>query len=67
MLSILLVDSSFWRKFTDKIGFFGRGGQIRTADLTDPNRARYQTALRPERNNGRGGCAEETCMSREGI
>jgi hypothetical protein len=26
----------------------GRGGQIRTADLTDPNRARYQTALRPE-------------------
>src|SRR5690606_15484809 len=27
----------------------GRGGQIRTADLTDPNRARYQTALRPER------------------
>lgn len=27
---------------------FSRGGQIRTADLTDPNRARYQTALRPE-------------------
>src|SRR5687767_3143338 len=26
---------------------FCRGGQIRTADLTDPNRARYQTALRP--------------------
>ena len=26
----------------------GRGGQIRTADLTDPNRARYQPALRPE-------------------
>ena len=25
-----------------------RGGQIRTADLTDPNRARYQTALRPD-------------------
>ena len=25
----------------------GRGGQIRTADLSDPNRARYQTALRP--------------------
>lgn len=32
------------------VSFFllGRGGQIRTADLTDPNRARYQTALRPE-------------------
>ena len=27
---------------------FSRGGQIRTADLSDPNRARYQTALRPE-------------------
>lgn len=27
---------------------FSRGGQIRTADLTDPNRARYQTALRPD-------------------
>ena len=28
---------------------YRRGGQIRTADLSDPNRARYQTALRPER------------------
>ena len=25
-----------------------RGGQIRTADLSDPNRTRYQAALRPE-------------------
>jgi hypothetical protein len=30
-----------------------RGGQIRTADLTDPNRARYQTALRPVCAGGR--------------
>ena len=35
-------------------GFLGRGGQIRTADLTDPNRARYQTALRPEYDSRRG-------------
>ena len=26
-----------------------RGGQIRTADLSDPNRTRYQAALRPGR------------------
>ncbi len=32
-----------------------RGGQIRTADLTDPNRARYQTALRPASGRGRKG------------
>ncbi len=25
----------------------GRGERIRTSDLTVPNRARYQTALRP--------------------
>ena len=31
---------------------FSRGGQIRTADLSDPNRARYQTALRPETEAG---------------
>ncbi len=31
---------------------FCRGGQIRTADLTDPNRARYQTALRPASGPG---------------
>src|SRR6478609_10381092 len=27
---------------------FRRGGEIRTLDLTIPNRARYQTALRPD-------------------
>ena len=32
----------------DLVLCFSRGGQIRTADLSDPNRARYQTALRPE-------------------
>src|SRR5690606_18255465 len=28
----------------------GRGERIRTSDLTVPNRARYQTALRPEKS-----------------
>ena len=27
----------------------GRGERIRTSDLTVPNRTRYQTALRPDR------------------
>ena len=41
-----------------------RGGQIRTADLTDPNRARYQTALRPEASSdGAGGCAANLALS----
>lgn len=47
-----------------RTGFFGRGGQIRTADLTDPNRARYQTALRPVHNSGgRAGWAHLSNMS----
>lgn len=28
-----------------------RDGEIRTHDLTHPKRARYQTALRPEKSN----------------
>lgn len=52
------ADRSRWSAFEDASSLshppcfhlsLGRGGQIRTADLTDPNRARYQTALRPER------------------
>ncbi len=30
-----------------RILIYGRGERIRTSDLTVPNRARYQTALRP--------------------
>ena len=36
------------RVFSLSLVSYRRGGQIRTADLSDPNRARYQTALRPE-------------------
>ena len=30
---------------------YSRGAEIRTRDLTDPNGARYQAALRPEEAN----------------
>jgi hypothetical protein len=46
------------------LGLAGRGGQIRTADLTDPNRARFQTALRPESGRGvtlTGGGENDPC------
>ena len=50
-----------------QLGFCCRGGQIRTADLTDPNRARYQTALRPEgTTDGGGECAEQAELSSRG-
>jgi hypothetical protein len=44
---------------------FSRGGQIRTADLSDPNRARYQTALRPETEAADNGLRGAICQGRD--